>query len=504
LQESDRAQHTAERRLIATGLLLAMAVVAIEVTVVSTAMPTVIGELHGLELYPWVFSAYLLTSTVTVPIFGKLADLYGRKMIFLGGMSLFLLGSVLCGLASSMPLLVGFRALQGLGAGAVQPMLFTIIGDVYPLRERGKIQGFMGGLWGIASVLGPGLGAFLTVAYSWRFVFFVGVPFALLSLVIIWSRFHERLERRPVTIDYAGAGTLSAGLLLLMLTVLEGGRSLAWGSASMLALGGLSLGLLGAFLLIERRANEPLIPLGIFRLRPVSVGCGCNFFQGAQVFALSAYIPLYVQGVLGEGAAGAGAAMTPLLLGWALSAFVGPRMLLRLGFRTTGLIGSSLIVLGSLPLLVLDASLPRPILLGGLLIAGAGFGPSTAAFQVAVQSAVSWELRGVVTSTTQLARSLGGTIGVALCGALLAARLQASSSDGMPERAALLDPAARENLAPTVLASLQSGLAAALQPVFIVIVTLGALCLLIVLRFATNAPIQAAAPSRADEGAHQL
>ena len=198
------------RRIITIGLLLSMAVIAIETTVVTTALPTVVGELQGLELYPWVFSAYLLSSTVTVPIFGKLADLYGRKPVILGGLAVFLLGTVLCGLATSMPLLVGFRAVQGVGAGAVLPLIFTIIGDIYPLHERGKIQGFTSTLWGLASLAGPGLGAFLTVTFSWRWVFLINVPFALLAAWFLWCFLRERVNRSNVRIDLAGALTISA------------------------------------------------------------------------------------------------------------------------------------------------------------------------------------------------------------------------------------------------------------------------------------------------------
>ena len=281
-------QAAAGRRLITTGVLLGLAVVAIEVTVVTTALPTVVGELSGLELYPWVFSAYLLTSTVTVPIFGKLADLFGRKPIFLGGMVVFLLGSVLCGLAASMPLLVAFRALQGLGAGAVSPMVFTIIGDIYPLRERGKIQGFLSMLWGLASLAGPGLGAFLTLTFSWRWVFFVSLPFGLLGLWLVGRALHEKVERHAVAIDYGGALTLSSGLLTLLLVALEGGRSLPWGSPLTLGLLALSLALLAAFVMIEQRAPEPLLPLSLFRIPLVAVASAGNLLQGGLLFALTA------------------------------------------------------------------------------------------------------------------------------------------------------------------------------------------------------------------------
>jgi EmrB/QacA subfamily drug resistance transporter len=485
---ADAATRTAEQRLITVGLVLSMAVIAVETTVVTTALPTVVGELQGLELYPWIFSAYLLASTVVVPIFGKLADLYGRRPIYLGGMAVFVLGSVLCGLASSMPQLVLWRALQGLGAGAVMPMVFTIAGDAFTLRERGKIQGLMSALWGTMSLVGPGLGAFLTLSFSWRWVFLVNVPFALLGAAIIARALQERVEQRRAQIDYAGAATITVGLLVLLVVMLEGGRSLPWGSPQMLGLLGLSAGLLGLFVWIELRAEDPLLPLSIFRHPIVAVASIGNTVQGAQIFGLTAYIPLYVQGVRGETAAGAGAALTPLLLGWSLGGLVGPRFLLHFGFRPTALLGTGLIMAGALPLIWLHAATPAPVLTVSMALLGAGFGPSMTAFVVAVQNAMPWELRGVASSSMQLFRSLSGTIGVALMGALLNSQLAASGALSGAEGGALLDPAARQQLDPAALAALQGALAGGLQAIFTIIALLAALALAVMLGYARNDP----------------
>jgi EmrB/QacA subfamily drug resistance transporter len=487
-RSADSAEAVPGRRMITVGLMMAMAVIAVEVTVVVTALPTVIGELRGLELYPWVFSAYLLTSTVTVPIFGKLADLYGRKPIFLGGMAVFLLGSVLCGLAVSMPLLVGFRALQGLGAGALGPLVFTIIGDIYPLRERGKIQGLMSSLWAAASLAGPGLGAFLTLTLSWRWVFFVSLPFGIFATWLICRSLREDVERRSVAVDYLGAFTISAGLLGLLLLALEGGRGLGWGSPAMLGLLALSLGLLVAFIAIERRAADPLLPLSLFEIPMVAVASFSNLLQGVLLFAVTAYIPLYIQGVRGENAAGAGAALTPLLLGWALSATAGPRVLLRFGFRPTALLGTGLVLAGSLPLLALNATSPPLLIVLSMVLLGTGFGPSITTFLVAVQETVPWKLRGVATSSMQLFRSLGGTVGVALLGALLNSRLRASLPDGAADSAALLNAGARDAMSSEALAALQGSLADALQPVFLALVAVAGLSLAVALLYARNDP----------------
>ena len=478
------AQPNGGRRVVTTGLLLSMAIISAEATVVTTALPTVIGELKGLELYPWVYSAYLLTSTMTVPIYGKLADLYGRKPIFLAGIALFLLGSVLCGLANSMPQLVLFRALQGLGAGAVMPLVFTIIGDIYPLQERGKVQGFLSGVWGIASVAGPALGAFLTVTFSWRYVFFVGVPLGLVGGLITWRAFNERVERRQVAVDYAGAATISAGLLIFLLAVLEGGRAVPWTSPLMIAALVASLGLFVAFVRIELRAPEPVLPLSLFRHPIIAVAAVANLIQGAQLFGLSAYVPLFVQSIRGETAAGAGRVLTPLLIAWSISGYTGPKMLLRFGFRGTALFGTGMLLLGSLPLLWLDADTPDLVIAVSMALLGLGFGPSMAAFMVAVQAAVPWQVRGVATSTMQLCRSLGGTVGVALLGALLTGMLVEALPGSNVDSSALLNPAAREALGPGALASLQAAATGALHLIFVVLVALALVSLSVVVMFA--------------------
>lgn len=494
---SESTQRSGSRRVVTTGLLLSMAIISAEATVVATALPTVVGELQGLELYPWVYSAYLLTSTMSVPVYGKLADLYGRKRIFLGGIALFLLGSTLCGLATSMPQLVLFRALQGLGAGAVMPLVFTIIGDIYPLEERGKVQGFLSGVWGIASLAGPALGAYLTVTFSWRYVFFVGVPLGLAGGLITWRAFHERVRRQRVAVDYAGAATISAGLLVLLLAVLEGGRSVAWDSPLMIAALALSLGLFVAFVRIELRAPEPVLPLSLFTRPIIAVAAVGNLIQGAQLFGLTAYIPLFVQSERGETAAGAGTALTPLLIAWSVMGYLGPKMLLRIGFRGTALFGTGLLLLGSLPLLWFGADTPSLLIALSMALLGAGFGPSMAAFMVAVQAAVPWEVRGVATSTMQLCRSLGGTIGVALLGALLTSRLLGALPPGSADTSALLNPAVRAGLGGPELAALQAAVADGLHLIFVALVGLAALSLLVVLGFARRDVALGAAASGA-------
>jgi len=454
---------------VTAGLVLAMAVVALEVTVVTTALPTIVGELDRLDLYPWVFAAYQLTSTVTVPVYGKLADLYGRRPVFLFGIALFLVGSVLCGLARGMEELVAFRALQGLGAGAVMPTIFTLIADLYRLDERARVQGLFSGLWGVASLLGPALGAWLTLSWSWRGVFFVGVPFGLAAGVLLWLFFKEQVAPKRVSLDWAGAILLTASLTVLLLAMTAGAQ-LSPLSPAGLGLLGLSAALLTAFVVAERRAADPVLPLNLFEMRIFSVSALGNFLSGAVLLGVTAYVPLYVQGVLGDDAAGAGAVLTPMLLAWALSGLFGPRILLRFGFRPASIGAATLIALGVLGILLAATTGSRPVLYLAVMVMGLGFGPSTAALVMAVQEAVPWGLRGVATSSTQLFRNLGGTIGVALLGAVLQASLAARlAAAGLGDVAAgaLLDPLARASLPAEVQSTLQVALDAALRPVFL-------------------------------------
>jgi EmrB/QacA subfamily drug resistance transporter len=473
---------------VTVGLLLAMAVVALEVTVVTTALPTIVGEFDRLDLYPWIFSAYLLTSTVTVPLYGKLADLFGRRRIFLFGMALFLVGSALCGLARGMGELVVYRAVQGLGAGAVMPTIFTAIADIYRLQERARIQGLFSGLWGGASLLGPALGAWLTLSWSWRGVFFVGIPFGLASAVLIWSFFEERVERRSVALDLAGSALLTGGLTALLLA-LPRGEGGAGSSPESLLLLALAVALLVGFVFVERRAADPVLPLSLFKLRIISVSSVGNFLFGAILFGVTSYLPLYVQGVRGEDAAGAGAVLTPMLLGWSSSSFFGPRLLLRFGFRATAVGASALVALGTAVLVFVVPNGPKPLLYLAVTLLGVGFGPGIAAFVMAVQEAVPWNLRGVATSSGQLFRSLGGTIGVALLGAILQTglrtRLAATGAEDVPT-GALLNPAEAAALPAEALAGLRLALGGALEPVFVLAMAFALATVLIVVVFARD------------------
>jgi EmrB/QacA subfamily drug resistance transporter len=412
------------RPLTVLALLLAMFMSAAEMTIVSTAMPTAVGELGGVHLYAWVFTAYMLVSTIVMPISGKLSDLYGRKPVMLAGTALFLLGSVACGLAPSMGSLIAARALQGLGAGAMQPMAMTIIGDIFDTHERAHMQGVFGAVWGFAGLTGPLLGGLIVKYLSWHWVFLINVPFALGSMVILAGSLHERVEARRHRLDLAGALTLSAAVLCVLFAARGGDARLVF-----LLPAAAGLGML--FLAAERRHPEPLLPLGLFSRRVMATASAAGALIGAGMFAMTSYVPLYVQGVLGGSPTQAGSVITPMAVGWPLASALAGRLLPRTGFRPLVRGGLLLTALAA----VLVAILFRPgmsLNTGRLLTAlfGAGLGFANTALLIAVQSSVEWRQRGVATASTIFFRTIGGTLSVGILGGVLAAALLAQGPAG--------------------------------------------------------------------------
>jgi EmrB/QacA subfamily drug resistance transporter len=412
-----------ERGPVLIGIMLSTALVAIDATVIATAVPSVVAELGGFSEFPWLFSVYLLAQAVTVPVYGKLADVFGRKPVMLVGIGLFLVGSILCGIAWSMGALIAFRAVQGLGAGAVQPMSMTIVGDLYSLEERAKVQGYIASVWGISSVVGPTLGGVFSEYVSWRWIFFVNIPLCLIAAATIGLRFTERIERRRPRIDYAGAGVLTVALTLLILGVLEGGQAWAWTSPQSIAVMGAGVVLLALFVLVERRAADPVVPLRLLRNRLLVATNLVAACVGAVLMGLTSYVPTFVQDVLGTGPLVAGFALAALTLGWPISASQSGRVYLRLGFRATALIGATVVAIGSALLLLLDESSSVPQVGVASFVIGLGMGFAAAPTLIAAQSAVQWQQRGVVTGTNMFFRSAGSAVGVAVFGAIANATL---------------------------------------------------------------------------------
>jgi EmrB/QacA subfamily drug resistance transporter len=419
-----------ERGPVLIGIMLSTALVAIDATVIATAVPSVVAELGGFRQFPWLFSVYLLAQAVTVPVYGKLADVFGRKPVMLFGIGLFLVGSVLCGAAWSMGALIAFRAVQGLGAGAVQPMSMTIAGDLYSLEERAKVQGYLAGVWAVSSVVGPTLGGVFSEYVSWRWIFFVNIPLCLVAAATIGLRFSERVERRRPRIDYAGAGVLTVALTLLILGVLEGGQAWAWRSPQSLVVLGGGAALLAAFVLIERRATDPVVPLRLLRNRLLVATNLVAACVGAVLLGLTSYVPTFVQDVLGTGPLVAGFALAALTLGWPISASQSGRVYLRIGIRSTALVGATVVVLGSSLLLLFDETTSVLQVGATSFVIGLGMGFTAAPTLIAAQSAVQWQQRGVVTGSNMFFRSAGSAIGVAVFGAIVNGTLGGSPIEG--------------------------------------------------------------------------
>ena len=470
------------KTLVVLATLIGTFLAALDATVVGTAMPTIIGELGGLSLYPWAFASYLLAATVTGPVFGKLSDTYGRKPVYLAGIFLFLLGSVLAGTAGSMTALIVFRTLQGLGAGAVQPVAITIIGDIFELEARARIQGLFGAVWGISAILGPAVGGLLTDLVSWRWVFYINVPFGLAAAVLLALTLTESFERHERKVDYLGTALLTGGLVAVLLALLGGGMSA--GIVALFFGGVLALVL---FVFVEGRAEDPVIPPDLFRDRILSVSAFGNLAMGGVLLGVSVYVPLFVQGSLGGTALTAGAVVASLSIGWPVGSFVGGRMLLKTGYRATLLLGSSLVAVGSALCVPMDRGTSLAYVVLAVVTIGLGLGFSSTSYLVSVQNAVPWRRRGVATSSVVFFRTVGGSLGVAAMGALLNASLgdryraavaRVAGDDAalgrlLSDPNALLQPAVRSRIPEAAYSELSGALAAALAPAFWVLLVFG-------------------------------
>lgn len=430
------------KALIMGAAMLGLFLAAMDQTVVGTAMPRVIAELQGLELYSWVFTAYMLTSTIAVPIVGKLSDLYGRKLFFIAGVVIFLLGSALSGMSQSMTQLIVFRGLQGVGGGFLFANTFAIIGDLFAPGERAKYAGFMSGVFGLASVIGPLVGGTLTDHLNWRWVFYVNLPLGLVTIpvlaLVLPSFAGARGERK---IDYLGAMTLAGGLAPLLLALSWGGREYEWDSLQIVGLFLASGSVLAAFVWVESRASEPIIPLGLFRNDIFAVSMLVTFITGVGLFANSMLIPLFMQGVRGQSATASGLLLTPMTLGIVSGSTIAGQFISRFGrYRTVTMLGLVVVTTAMFLLSLLERDEAYVALAANMFMAGFGMGFTIPTLVVAAQNAVPYDVLGIVTSLVQFARSVGGTIGLALLGTLMTnnlsadlARLPASVTAGTPQ-----------------------------------------------------------------------
>ncbi|GGK28738.1 MFS transporter [Caldalkalibacillus thermarum] len=481
-QKGDQAEQVPDvsqqnkRHLVLISIIFAMFMVAINALIVATAMPSIVGDLGGFSLFTWVFSSYLLIQAVTVPIYGKLADLFGRKPVFTFGIVVFMIGSLLCGFAHSMLALIIYRFIQGFGAGAVQPIATTIVGDMYTLEERAKIQGYLASVWGISSVLGPLLGGIFVQYMDWSWVFWINIPLGLLALGGVLFFFQEKVEQKQQAIDYTGAMLLLVSVSALMIVFIQGGVSWPWTSVPVLVLLAVSVAGFIAFFYYEKRAPEPLMPLVLWKDRLLVTANTGALTTGVVLIGVSTFLPTYVQGVMEQSPTVAGLSLTVMSVGWPLASTLAGRLVLKIGFRNTAVLGGLALMVGSVLFVLLDPD-KGPLWAGaGSFFIGLGMGFTTTTFIVSVQSHVNWKTRGVATSANMFMRLLGSTIGAALLGGILNSRMiryleMQEAAEALPAMdinftSVLLNPEATEALSPESIAVLQSGLTIALNDVY--------------------------------------
>jgi EmrB/QacA subfamily drug resistance transporter len=449
--------------------MLGMLLSALDQTIVGTAMPKIVGDLNGLEHYSWVITGYLVASTAGVPIFGKLSDIFGRKWLYMGGIATFLAGSMLAGLSQSMTMLIAFRALQGVGAGMMMPISQAIIGDIFTPAERGKFQGLLMAVFGLATIIGPALGGFITDNLNWRWVFYVNLPFALLAMAVVFAVLpsHTALHKRA-TIDWRGSGALIAAVVPLLLALSWGGSTYPWGSVQVIGLFIMAIVFGSAFLLIERGAAAPTIPLDLFRNRIFTTSVIITFLTSAGMFGAILYIPLFVQVALGDTATSSGVVLTPMMLGLIVVSIASGLILSRTGrYRILAIVGTGITTIGMFLLGQMTAATGNGELVRNMVVLGLGLGTSMALFTIVVQNAFPVERLGVVTASLAFFRSIGGVVGVAVLGSIMTNRMASEMAAGIaklpPEVAAKLGPLAANPQAlmdPATQAALKTQLAA--------------------------------------------
>jgi EmrB/QacA subfamily drug resistance transporter len=531
--------HALPRRdliLTVIGLMLGLLLAALDQTIVGTAMPRIVSELHGFEHYAWVTTAYLLTSTAVVPISGKLSDMYGRKVFLIGSAAGFVLASALCGLAQDMTQLIVFRGLQGLAGGVLTSSVFTTVSQIFPPAERGRIQGVFSGIFGLASIVGPLLGGYLTDNLTWRWVFYVNLPVGLVALTVLWFSFPNiRPVARERRIDFLGAATLVLGVVPLLLALSWGGNEYPWSSPQIIGLFVVGVVMLVVFGLVETRASEPIIPLSLFRNRIVSVSVLALTLMAMGMFGTILFIPLFIQGVIGTTATQSGTVLMPMMIVMITSSIVGGQIISKTGrYKMIGVFGMCLMAVGLFLLSGMGPETDYLTVVRNMIVVGLGMGPTMPVFTLAAQNAVKMSQLGVVTALTQFSRSIGSTLGVAIFGSLLTNRFAPSFQAALapdvkavlgPDRLAqfqnpqaLLNPQAAQAMRDQLLAlgpqgaqiydvlftAIKLGLVTALHDVFLLGSVLGAIGLVTVL-FLQELPLRKSyAPTAVDESSAQV
>jgi EmrB/QacA subfamily drug resistance transporter len=458
-------------RLIFVALLLVLLLASLDQTIVSTALPTIVGDLGGLNHISWVVTAYLLSSTVAGPLYGKFGDLYGRKTVLQAAIVIFLVGSALCGLSQSMIQLIGFRALQGLGAGGLIVVTLAVVGDIIPPRERGKYQGYFGAVFGLSTIIGPLAGGFLVDNLSWRWIFYVNLPIGIVALSAIAVAFRSHTTSRRHTMDYLGAALLAAELTSVILFTSLGGTTWAWRSPQIVVLIALSIVLLPAFIWVEHRCDEPILPLSLFRNRTFAATSAIGFIVGFALFGAVTYLPLYLQITKGSSPTRSGLQLTALMAGLLVTSILSGQLISRLGrYRMFPIMGTALLAVGMFLLSRVGAGTSTTVVELDSVVVGLGLGMTMQVLVLAVQNAVDPSVMGVATSGSTLFRQIGGSIGVALFGTIFANRLHVELAHRLPlgtHVPSALNPAEIRQLPPAVRRAFEEGFAAALHPVFL-------------------------------------
>jgi EmrB/QacA subfamily drug resistance transporter len=469
---ADAMQQPRRVRLIFGALMLVLLLAALDQTIVATALPTIVGDLGSVSRLSWVVTAYLLASTVVGPLYGKLGDLYGRKIVLQSAIVIFLAGSALCGISQSMTQLIVFRALQGLGGGGLLVVTIAAVGDVIAPRDRGRYQGYFGAVFGLATVAGPLLGGFFVDSLSWRWIFYVNLPIGLVALGVIAAVLQARPDRVSHQIDYLGAVLLAGGLAAIVLFTTLGGTTYPWGSTQMIVLLVIGAFLLAGFVVAETRAAEPILPLAILRNRVVRVTSVVGFIVGVAMFGSVTYLPLYLQNVKGHSPIVSGLLMTPLVAGLLLTSITSGNLISRLGrYRRFPIAGTALMATGLLLLSRLEVGTSAWVAAAYMLVVGLGLGLVMQVLVLAAQNAVDYKYLGVVTSGSTLFRQIGGSIGVSVFGAIFANQLARSLAAELPSGVrtpTAANPAAVKRLPPAIHDLYVTAVTASLRPIFLV------------------------------------